>query len=239
MQIPSTLRRSPSDVGDENLYKHVMKNYVEKGISANYAAVADHFSLSKNAPLIMFERHSESLQKMEMKDPWNASLRTSTLDEPRKQELLALVDEYRGDVQKQKVECKWKEAIDELRLKQLQKTKPNSDQDDVKKLCDVTYQKILAAVLPDAKKTTKQLGQGRIDAQTIPHNAISCCALVEATSNNTPKECIYSSDMFTLYIEPTSTKAELVRCPEGTLAALREQKLSPGFEERGDKLHLV
>ena len=93
-------------------------------------------------------------------------------------------------------------------------------------------------MLPDDKWTTKQLGQGRIDAQTIPHNAISCCALVEATFNNTAKECIFSSDMFTLYIDPTSRKAELVRFPKGTLAALREQKLSPGFEERGDKLHL-
>jgi hypothetical protein len=32
MQVPSTLHRSPSDVGDENLYKHVIKNYVEKGM---------------------------------------------------------------------------------------------------------------------------------------------------------------------------------------------------------------
>jgi hypothetical protein len=238
MTIPRHQHRSPSDVGDEVLYNYVIKNYVDKGISPNFAAVADHFSLSKNAPSRMFERHSQSLQKFEKIDPWNNSLRTCTLDEPRQQELIATVASYKGAIQKQKTERKWKDIIDQLRLKQLQETQPNSDQDDVKQLCPATYKKIIDAVLPDKKSTTKQLTQGRIDAQTIPHNAISCCALVEATFNDTAKECIFSSDMFTLYIDPTSNKAELVRCPEGTLAALREQKLSPGYEERGDRLHL-
>jgi hypothetical protein len=236
--IEKSARRSPADVGDEAVYKHVIKTYVDKGLAPNFAAVADHFSLSKNAPLRMFERHSKVLQKIDRKDPWDGSLRTGTLDEKRQDELLSAVASYKGAVQKQKVEGRWKEFIEELRLKQRQETHPNSDQDDVKKLSEPTYKKILDAVLPESLSTTKQLGQGRIDAQTIPHNAISCCALVEATFNNTAKECIFSSDMFTLYIDPTSSKAELVRCPEGTLAALREQKLSPGYEERGDKLHL-
>jgi hypothetical protein len=149
-----------------------------------------------------------------------------------------IITHSKGAVQEQRSEKVWIKKIDEIRLRQLQVSHPNSDLDDIKPLDSRTYAFILDAVLPEKKSTTKQLGQGRIDAQKVPHNAISCCALVEATFNDTAKECIWSSDMFTLYIDPTTSKAELVRCPEGTLAALRQQKLSPGFEERGDKLHL-
>ncbi len=229
--------RSPADVGDEVVHKHITRNFLDKGLAPNFASVADHFGLSKNAPKRMFDRHSVAIEISGSHDPL-PTLRQSTLDETRRQELIAEVAKYKGAVQEQRVESKWKNFVDELRLKQLQESHPNSCQDDIKKLDHRTYEKILAAVVPESKSTTKQLGQGRIDAQRIPHNAISCCALVEATFNNTAKECIFSSDMFTLYIDPTTNKAELVRCPEGTLAALREQKLTPGFEERGDKLHL-
>ncbi len=229
--------RAPAEVGDEAVYKHVHRTYLDKGAAPNFAAVSTFFGLSKMAPRRMFDRHSAVIANMGKHDPLG-SIRSSTLGETQKQDLIAAIAPYRGAVQEQRVEEKWIEIIDELRLKQLQQTQENTVQDDVKKLDGRTYAAILDAVLPERKSTSKQLGQGRIDAQAIPHNAISCCAMVEATFNDTAKECIFSSDMFTLYIDPTTSKAELVRCPEGTLAALREQKLTPGFEERGDKLHL-
>jgi hypothetical protein len=234
--IPIVERRTPAEVGDETVYKHITRTYTDRGLAPNFAAVSDHFGLTKMAPQRMFDRHSKSIENAGKENI--LPVRASILDEKRVAELIAETRQYEGAVQKQKSKDKWIEKIDELRLKQLQETQPNSCIDDVKKLDVRTYEKILDAVVPDEKITTKQLGQGRIDAQTIPHNAITCCALVEATFNNTAKECIFSSDMFTLYIDPTSAKAELVRCPAGTLAALREQKLTPGFEERGDKLHL-
>jgi len=238
-EMPSEeiFRRNPSDVGDENVHKYVTRTYIDKGVAPNFAAVADHFKLNKNAPRRMFDRHSKAIERIGKSDPL-PSIRSSTLDETRVQDLIAEIAEYEGAVQKQKVESNWKKSVDDLRLKQLQETHPNSCKDNVKKLDPRTYAKILDALLPVSRSTTKQLGQGRIDAQMIPHNAISCCALVEATFNDTAKECIFSSDMFTLYIDPTSSKAELVRMTEGTLASLREQNLTPGYEERGDKLHL-
>ena len=71
--IEKSAQRSPADVGDEAVYKHVNKTYVDKGLAPNFAAVADHFSLSMNAPLRMFERHSKVLEKIDHKDPWFAS----------------------------------------------------------------------------------------------------------------------------------------------------------------------
>jgi hypothetical protein len=233
--IVSSVRHAPSDFTDETIHKHIMKTYVDQNIAPNFQAVADKFGLSKNAPRRMFDRHILSLQKEEDPIP---SIRSSTLDIKSKRLLLEEVDKFRGAKQEQRNEKNWKAFIDELRLKHLLETEPNADADSIPKLDKRTYETIFELVLPDKSSTTKQLGNGRIDAQQVPHNAISCCALVEATFNDTAKEAIFSSDMFTVYIDPTSNKAQYVRCPEGTLAALRAMNLTPGYEEKGETLHL-
>ncbi len=88
-------RHSPADVGDENLYKYVSRNYLDKGFAPNFSAVADHFGLSKNAPQRMFERHRKALEATGKTDPLH-KLRAATLDATSKQELLSEVAKYKG-----------------------------------------------------------------------------------------------------------------------------------------------
>ena len=230
------VKQQACDVDDQTVFKHIEKTYLDQGVAPNFSAVSDHFGLSKNAPRRKYDRHVASIQCQE-DDPLPLT-RESTLNINSKRLLMEEVAKYAGPFQEQKSESKWIEFIDELRLQQLQESAPNTGAEDIKKLDDRTYHGILDLVLPERRSTTKMLGDGRIDAQQVPHNAISCCALVEATFADTAKEIIFSSDMFTVYIDPTSNKAQYVRCPEGTLAALREMKLTPGFEAKGETLNL-
>jgi hypothetical protein len=236
--VISSVSHKPSDFEDETIYNHVVKTYLDEDRAPNFSAIADKFGLSKNAPKRMFDRHVQSIGRENCPENVLSCTRNTTLSINSKRLLLDEVNKYLGPVQEQKCEKKWEEFIDTLRLKQLQETEPNADAECIKRLDARTYQAILNAVLPEKSSTTKMLGDGRIDAQRVPHNAITCCALVEATFNNTAKEVIFSSDMFTVYIDPTSNKAQYVRCPEGTLDSLRAMKLTPGYEEKGETLHL-
>jgi len=232
------IKQRADEVEDQTIYKYVMRNYVDKGNKPNFAEVSDKFGISKNAPKRKFDRYACSLQREFMEPDPLPCVKDSTLSLESKQKLVKEISKFAGPVQEQRSKPGWKVFIDKLRLEDLQKTEPNSDADCIKPLDERTYEAIFDVVLPDERSTTKMLGGGRIDAQQVPHNAISCCALVEATFKGTAKETIFSSDMFTVWIDPTSNKAQYVRCPKGTLDALRAMKLTPGYEEKGSTLHL-
>jgi hypothetical protein len=218
----STFHRAPADVGDATVYNHIMKTYVDEGFAPNFSAVAEFFHLSANAPRRMYDRHVKSFTLES--DPL-PHIRNSTMSLQSKQKLVEEVAKFQGAKQEQRAKPKWIETINDLRLESLLVDQPNASIDDIQMLDARTYAAIMDALLPEECSTTKMLGAGRIDAQQVPYNAISCCAVIEAAFENTAKEVIFSSDMFTCYVDPTSNKAQIVRCPEGTLAALRAQKV--------------
>jgi hypothetical protein len=223
--------RAPSDVGQDTIKKHVQKHYLDKNVTPNWSEVARFFSLNdgRTAQRLFDKTEPE-------KDPL-PSVSNHILNIERKKQFKEKAEEYRSQ-QLQQAEPEWTKVINQLRLEQLQESKPNTVLDDLKKLDGRTYKKIIDWALPDKSSTTKVLGNGRIQGQQEPRNQITCAAAVLAEFADTAHEVIFSHDMFTIYIDPTNNKVQVVRMPAGTLAELAAMRLTPGVQSHAGSANL-
>ena len=221
--------RTPSDVGDAAVHKYALKQYTDKGMTPHWTNIAAHFGLASGQAA---HRMYDSFEEKKIVDPC-PSVKNHILNIKYKNIFWEEGQKKRGGVQLQNTVPEWKVVINLLRLDQAKETRPNTVLDDLPKLDDRTYNKLIDWACPEARHTTKVLTAGRIQGQDEPRNAITCAACVMAEIPGTAPEVIFSHDMFTIMVDNTSGKVSVVRLPAGALKELAAGNLTPGVESHG------
>ena len=226
---------SSSSVEPLAVYTYVSKHYPDVN-NVNWSAVADVFRLSDHKTAQRkFNKHVASLTPKE-EIIWPT---IACLDQKHKKKLLEIRAQYDGVRIQQLQTEQWKTKIKEQLLAQFQEKEaaPNASLDDIKSPSKKTYKKILDFLVPKEVNTKKKLTEGRLTANDEPRNPFTLACVVQALMHDRPqaKELVDSSDMFTLFVDPSTGKSRAVRMTQATWEALRAEHLGPGYADDDSK----
>ena len=215
------------------VYNYVCKHYLDVN-KVNWSAVADKFRLSDHKTAQRkYTKHAASLTAEEVIWPGIVCL-----EQKYKKNLLEIVAQYDGPRVRQLDVDQWKVKIDEQLLAQHQANEgaPNANLDDIPKLSEKSYKKILLFLVPKKVNSKKHLTEGRVAASDEPRNPFTLACAVQALMHDRPqaKELVDSSDMFTLFVDPSTGKSKAVRMTQATWEALRAEHLGPGYADDPD-----